>query len=219
MPRDRCAPQLPGYPRGRSGPTVAVCPRRRQVGQQDTPAPRPHLLGPDHRVQRVVGALHQHVRVQRLDQCRRRVLVEHGDQINARRPRQHRGAASVHLAASPPSAGACRRRRSAHHQPFAGIARGLQQVHVPRVQHVEAAIGDTHPVALVAPALHLLQRGPAGDDLAQRPTLRRQCGEQVGLAAPPRCRPCPPRYPRRGWPAALPTAGRSSPRGRRPAPR
>ena len=73
-------------------------------------------------------------------------------------------------------------RIQADHQPVALTARLLQQVDVAGVQQVETAIGEANAPALPAPALDLLGRSLAGDDLAQRAHLRRQHTEQVFAA-------------------------------------
>ena len=61
---------------------------------------------------------------------------------------------------------------------FAGL---FEQVDVAWVQLVEAAVGEADPAALAAPALDLLDRCLAGDDLAERSAPGGERVEKVGF--------------------------------------
>jgi hypothetical protein len=108
-------------------------------------AAREHPGRADDLRHRPVAAFHQHVRAARLDERRRRVVVEPGDRVHRRERRDQRHAVGqrIHRPARPlaqaPYRGIAVQR---HDKRGAQGARARQVGHVPAVQEVEHAIGE-----------------------------------------------------------------------------
>ena len=152
------------HPPDRAGRAVA----RLQFDQQHRPAPALHQVGADHLVDAVVGALHQHVGPQRLDQLERRVLVEQHHQIHRCQRRHHRRPRRLVLQRP------CRSLQPLHRgvgvqgddQPVAACPCLGQQPDMAGVDQVEAAIGEADPQSLRPPRRRALRGLVARRDLA-----------------------------------------------------
>jgi len=159
-------------------PSEDATPRR---SAQTSPAPdtaetgdTPRRFNADDLIERVVCALDQQVRAQRLDKRERRVLFEQDHQVDHLQRGQHQRARILVL--DRPFGPLEARDRGvgveADDQAVAALPRLAQQRDMARMQQVEATVGETDAVALVAPLGDLRGRLGAVAELGlQQPAL------------------------------------------------
>ena len=127
-----------------------------EIDQRDAAARFGDLLGADHGVDRPVGALHQHIRLQAHDQVERRVAVEAGDRVDRCQCGDDRGAVGKGVDRTfrplePARAGIAVERDE---EPVALRARRRQERDMAGMQDIEAAIGEADREAAALPLTH-----------------------------------------------------------------
>src|SRR5690349_11673703 len=127
-----------------------------------------HHLATDHLVTSVIGAFDQYRGPYPLDQFKWRVLVKDDDEIDGFECRQYFRASlsRINRASFALESRGGRVAVEANHEPVASSSRFSQQLDVPAMQEIEAAIGKADAQAMAAPfAQPFVEHSPVEHDL------------------------------------------------------
>src|SRR5579883_1809296 len=124
--------------------------------EQHAAAAREHEVRADHLVEAVVGTLDEHVGLERTDELERRVLAEDDERIDELERGQHARARELALDRAALALQAPDRfvGIESDDQPVGAAPRLIEQRDVPRMQQVEAAVGEGDARTLLAPGTH-----------------------------------------------------------------